>query len=105
MAKNARERQPADSMNGVFAVPVVRTSHSAIRPATIATHVLEVVIKLKMALIAVSASASSNMSLLNSATSQLSKTLQSRVPEMPPRMRPKNSTYMLSLNSVKEDKE
>jgi hypothetical protein len=90
IAKNARDRHPADRRNGAFAVPVIRTSHSAIRPATMATQVLEVVIMLKMALRAVSAS--SSMSLLNSATSQLSKTLHSSVPEMPPRTRPKKST-------------
>jgi hypothetical protein len=96
-------KQPMEARNGAFAVPVVLTSHSAMIPAQIATRLLRVVIILNMPLIV--EAESSSISLLYSATSQLSNTLQRRVPENPPRMRPRNKMSMSSVRSVKHENE
>lgn len=98
MAKKAEAKQPIEARKGAFAVPALSTRKPATMPAMIATHVLEVVIALKMLLS--SGSESFSISWLNSATNQLSKTLHRRVPEMPPRMRPKNNTVILSVSNA-----
>lgn len=103
MATKAKDRHPIDTRKGAFAVPNLSTSHPATIPAMIATQVLEVVIVLKMPLRR--GSEFSSISLLNSATSQLSNTLHNRVPEMPPSTRPRNSTAMLSVNNAADDSE
>lgn len=103
MATKATDRHPIEAKKGAFAVPNLSTSQPATIPATIATQVLEVVIVLKMPLR--SGSEFSSISLLNSATSQLSKTLHNKVPEIPPSTRPRNSTVMLSVNRAADESE
>lgn len=90
MARKDRLKHAMEAMNGAFAVPAILTAHSAKIPAPMATHVLDVVIVLNIALRC--GSPSGSIRWLNSATSQLSKTLQRTVPQTPPRMRPKKRT-------------
>lgn len=102
MAMNARERHPIEARKGALAVPTAPTSHSARIPAQIATRLFRMVIALNTPPRTV---VSSNISWLNSATSQLSKTLQSNVPHTPPRTRPRNKIRMSSASKVKLEKE
>ena len=103
IATNATERHPADARKGALAVPATPTSHSANIPAQIATRLLRIVIALKMP--PNTELVFSSINWLNSATSQLSNTLQSRVPQMPPSTRPKKRTRISSASRVKLENE
>lgn len=103
IATNATERQPIDARKGALAVPERPTNHSAKIPAQIATRLLSIVIALKMP--PSTGLVSSSISWLNSATSQLSNTLHSRVPQIPPSTRPRNRIRMSSARRVKLENE
>lgn len=92
-----------EAMKGALAVPTRRTRPSARIPAKIATRLFRIVMALKMP--PSTELVSSSINWLNSATSQLSKTLQSKVPQMPPNTRPKNRTLMSSASKVKLENE
>lgn len=99
---NATKRHPVEARNGALAVPAVLTNHSADIPAQMATRLLSIVIALKMPS---STDVFSSISWLNSATNQLSKTLQRRVPHIPPSTRPMNRIWMPSASKVKLENE
>ena len=103
IATNATERQPIEARKGALAVPVTPTNHSASTPAQIATRLLSTVIALKIP--PSTGLVFSNTSWLNSATSQLSNTLQSRVPQTPPSIRPRKRIRISSASKVKLEKE
>lgn len=92
-----------DAKKGALAVPARPTNHSASRPAKIATRLFRIVIALKMPLS--TALVFSSMRPLNSATSQLSNTLQSKVPQTPPSTRPRKRIRMSSASRVKLENE
>lgn len=103
IATKAKERHPIEAMKGALAVPMTRTRPSAKMPANIATRLLNIVMALNIP--PRTEPESSSMSWLNSATSQLSKTLQSRVPHIPPSTRPRNNIRMSSASRVKLENE
>jgi hypothetical protein len=90
-------------MKGALAVPTRPTSPSARMPAKIATRLFRIVIALNIP--PSTELVSSSINWLNSATSQLSKTLQSKVPQTPPSTRPKNRMRMSSASRVKLENE
>lgn len=92
-----------EARNGALAVPVVPTNHSASMPAQMATRLLRIVIALKIP--PSTEFVSSNIRELNSATSQLSNTLQSKVPQTPPKTRPRNKMRISSTRSVELENE